>query len=490
MSDFGVSFVLGLVVAIKASIEVMVANKELARQLSTRLEVLQAPIEQLSVSSVRSAAGINNLATNLKDLQEFVGKLSKRSAFSRFFKSGDDKKAMVEFDVRIGQCVVDLNLLLSIRMESRIDRILSTVEEDKITPAIDRLLTNAGAKDFYVKYFHNGTTLKWHVFWINFSIELEYLDIAPNPGLEQELRVICDLNQDGLVTPKGLNALFQLWENPIKRKKLIKKAAKGVNLTQFLDKFTPPYTHDLVLKVIKVNPSFPYELRVNDVITLKPLGLPASRRYVGDRITRFGRFDGSKNDVNLSPDDVDISRDMFQILCNSDGYYIADSANIGGTCLRLRPDVPTKLHSGMIFVVGGNVFLRVVECLDSSTQDDTASSASSSEPSVKLEVIKGEGEGKTFQFSNSARVPDFIIGHKAPGKAKAIEFNDPQVSRQHAKISFTFSGWHLTDLSSRNGTWRLLINFDNVSSHVVTPPVKVSQGDVFGAQFYHFECLT
>lgn len=498
MSDFGVSAIFAILSAVKESIDCMVENREFAAKLKTRLDALQEPIEKLSQTCATNKAAIDNLMKNLEELNDFVKKLAKKSAFRRFFSSGSDQSSLEEFDTRINSCVMDLNLLISINIESRLSRLVS-IEEKKRNPAVDRVLTSEGARDFYQRYFNGNTTQQWNVFWINFSLELEQLDITPDHGLELEVRRLCDSNEDGLVTPKELNGFFTVWEDPLKKKQLIKQAAKDVKLTQYLDAFTVPYTRDLQLKVIGVNPLLANEFRVNDVFFIKPTGILNSRRYKGDRTVRIGRFDGNRNDININPEDIEVSRDMFQIICNTDGYYILDSANIGATSLKVRPGTSKQLSKGSLFNVGKNIVIKVAECTDfdsegnstegNSTSGSTSSRNSIGEPYLKLEVFKGDGTGKFYEFTSSGRTSEFIIGHKAPGPPKAVEFNDPQVSRMHAKIVFTFNGWHLTDLNSKNGTWMLLINFDSVRKNMVSPPIKLTNGDVIGASSYFFECL-
>mmetsp|Transcript_17540 Transcript_17540/g.31646 ORF Transcript_17540/g.31646 Transcript_17540/m.31646 type:complete len:265 (-) Transcript_17540:25-819(-) len=263
-----------------------------------------------------------------------------------------------------------------------------------------------------------------------------------------------------------------------------------------MDTFAVPYTRDLQLKVLELNKTLSNEFRVNDIFNIKPTGFVGSRRYTADRTVRFGRFDGSRNDINVNPEDIEISRDMFQIICNSDGYYILDSANIGATSLKLLPETNFKLTKGTLFNIGKNILVNVLEItefensLGVGRRHTIGSFDEEACPTMKLEIVKGEALGKIFEFKTSPRTFEFLIGHKAPTKPKDMEFMDPQVSRMHAKICFTFNGWHLTDLNSKNGTWICLINYDNVSKNIVTPPVKLKEGDIIGACSYFFECLS
>mmetsp|Transcript_17541 Transcript_17541/g.31650 ORF Transcript_17541/g.31650 Transcript_17541/m.31650 type:complete len:189 (-) Transcript_17541:45-611(-) len=187
---------------------------------------------------------------------------------------------------------------------------------------------------------------------------------------------------------------------------------------------------------------------------------------------------------------------MFQIICNSDGYYILDSANIGATSLKLLPETNFKLTKGTLFNIGKNILVNVLEItefensLGVGRRHTIRSSDKKAIPTIKLEIVKGENLGKIFEFKTSPRTYEFLIGHENPDKPKDMEFRDPQVSRMHAKICFTFNGWHLTDLNSKNGTWICLINYDNVSKNIVTPPVKLKEGDIIGACSYFFECLS
>lgn len=64
---------------------------------------------------------------------------------------------------------------------------------------------------------------------------------------------------------------------------------------------------------------------------------------------------------------------------------------------------------------------------------------------AKVTVVSGPGAGAGFTI-DSERV---IVG-RGPGVDRA--FDDPSMSRQHAAIEFSGSGFRLRDLGSTNGT--------------------------------------
>ena len=82
---------------------------------------------------------------------------------------------------------------------------------------------------------------------------------------------------------------------------------------------------------------------------------------------------------------------------------------------------------------------------------------------AKVTVVSGPGAGAGFTIDRER-----VIVGRGPGVDRA--FDDPAMSRQHAAIEFSGSGFRLRDLGSTNGT---LLNGTAVQS------VELRHGDRF-----------
>jgi len=84
-----------------------------------------------------------------------------------------------------------------------------------------------------------------------------------------------------------------------------------------------------------------------------------------------------------------------------------------------------------------------------------------SDQQYKFTLSKGSQPGKIYLL-----LSDTIIIGRDP--MADISLNDPEVSRQHAKLTRTDSGYALEELGSTNGTF---INGSQIESNVLTPLV-------------------
>ncbi len=90
---------------------------------------------------------------------------------------------------------------------------------------------------------------------------------------------------------------------------------------------------------------------------------------------------------------------------------------------------------------------------------------STSSGRFRLAIKKGPNPGKTFDLTQIVA----IIGRDASAD---IAVSDVEVSRQHARLSATESGFTIEDLASTNGVF--------VNGVRITAPTDIKDGDVIG----------
>ncbi len=98
----------------------------------------------------------------------------------------------------------------------------------------------------------------------------------------------------------------------------------------------------------------------------------------------------------------------------------------------------------------------------------SGSDAAAAPGKLRLKVTEGNATGREIQVEN-----EFLIGRQAPGDGKLND--DIEISRQHARISRTDSGFVVEDLGSTNGT---LVNGRRISApEPLYPGDKLQLGD-------------
>src|SRR5690348_4374546 len=99
--------------------------------------------------------------------------------------------------------------------------------------------------------------------------------------------------------------------------------------------------------------------------------------------------------------------------------------------------------------------------MPSDTQEDRATSRRSRKPEAGVVVMFSVDRAMCVPFPLDGR--PLVLGRECPGGAS---MDDPRVSREHAEVAFSPSGWQVRDLGSRNGT---LVDGQRVSATVVSP---------------------
>ncbi len=88
-------------------------------------------------------------------------------------------------------------------------------------------------------------------------------------------------------------------------------------------------------------------------------------------------------------------------------------------------------------------------------------------PGARLVVESGEPAGGVFEIGERARIGRDPVYEVVPG--------DPAVSRDHAVVEWTYAGYVLSDLGSRNGTF---VNNSPVTETVLTDGDLIGVGTV------------
>jgi hypothetical protein len=344
------------------------------------------------------------------------------------------------------------------------------------------------AKLFYDAYYHRQPRLDWPAFWSGFAETILAEGVSPNPFLEQEIQKLCD-DRLGFVPSSALDSLFEVWDCLDTRDPLVKEAQFEHDLKLLHDAGQQPYHRTLVLKVVSAIEAFISDLRPNDLVSISSKGLLNTKRRPLDGTTRFGVQRGRVNDVNLDDEDLH----LFQILSNSDGYYIVDAANLGSVCLKVDPRRPFPLKKGTNFKLGRDICLTVTDCFVANPHiepDDLYGfqQTSPSAPRIELQVTMGEHQGAKFSLV-SAESSEFTIGNSLSADHNFIEFADSAVSRRQAKVAYIEDRWVLVDLESTYGTWVTVMNCEDSAYKVPSKPIRLTTGDIFEARKYRFEVL-
>ena len=98
---------------------------------------------------------------------------------------------------------------------------------------------------------------------------------------------------------------------------------------------------------------------------------------------------------------------------------------------------------------------------------------------IVLTFMSGPRDGEVLRVDLGADGFEVTIGRLVPS-AVLIE-DDPEVSRQHARLTLKDGEWWLEDLGSANGTF--IGEF--AKSMRVTTPIKVNPGQIFRVGLTH-----
>jgi hypothetical protein len=456
--------------------------KKLSAQLIRRLEVLNGPIKQLQQHAVEGDVRLDSLITNLHELHAAISRVCIRAQHARLISSCEIREDFERCAQSIANSAVDLGVVMNLQLTDdleqarwRLDRDASAIAQTPIrSQEADQQLRCDEARRFYDEYYNGQLSMERTEFWYCFSLTLAEEDITSSYFLEKLIVHFCGFEFESQIDVGRLNAIFMMWSNLIEKQKILNLARVDSRFDDYVDNFKSPYPRPLLLKLNLVNTLFPIPgYQDGDIIMITPLGLEGRPPT---RIVRFGRGDPSLNHVSFSDEDPRIERDMYQIYCNSDGYYIIDAYNSGTCNIKIRKGDRIKLIEGSIFTVG-DISLHILE----------ANSAM-----IRIKVLEGPGVIRCeFRFNRNFEGPTKItIGKVSRNSPKDIQLDNDRVSRLHAKITFFEGNWALVDKGSSNGTWLDMINAEFSNRNLPSLPKRLLIGEVIGTQFYRFEIIS
>jgi hypothetical protein len=463
--------------AVYQRIDDMRTRGPLANGLRQRLQSLESPINMFTQRRVTDPRTVTRLVNHLQGLGEFLDEIQNRCCCCRLLCSKSDVVILDRFEQQVTGCVADFHLMISmqeiVNSENRQESPLTaaqTVEVIENREAL-RSLSTQEARDFYNRHYNGRTEISWEAFWHNFEDVLDQSNIPISIFLKDNIRTYCDVDRSGQISVQKLNHFFIEWRK--RKDEIVRQAADDQRISSFLDDYQFPYTTILQIRLKYVEQLYRLPLyKDSEIITITSKGLP---NQPPTRIIRFGKGDPSRNHISFNPDDPGLERDMFQIYANRDGYYIIDAYNSGNCNIRLKKGDTTVLNRGNIVLLG-NTTLHVLQA---------------SETMLQIRVYNGEAEllGRTLDFSK--RPSDTLEVSIGKSRTNKISFeSDERMSRVHAKISFKYGAWTITDNNSVNGTWLNLMNLFNQELNKPSPPRKLKAEEVIGTELYRFEVLS
>ena len=92
---------------------------------------------------------------------------------------------------------------------------------------------------------------------------------------------------------------------------------------------------------------------------------------------------------------------------------------------------------------------------------------------LMLTFMSGSRDGEVVQLATAGSPPSVSIGREAP--CELVITDDPDLSRRHARIFWSGSGWMLEDLGSSNGTF--VGEFQ--AARRLSEPAAIGDGHIF-----------
>ena len=92
---------------------------------------------------------------------------------------------------------------------------------------------------------------------------------------------------------------------------------------------------------------------------------------------------------------------------------------------------------------------------------------------LTLTFMSGSRDGEVVQLETAGSPPSVSIGREAP--SELVITDDPDLSRRHARIFWSGSGWMLEDLGSSNGTF--IGEFQ--AARRLSEPAAIKDGHIF-----------
>lgn len=184
-------------------------------------------------------------------------------------------------------------------------------------------------------------------------------------------------------------------------------------------------------------------------------------RLTKDQVT-LGR--GSKNDIVIH--DNDVSREHLRLVRVEDGFELHDSKSSNGTFVNGQPvDDVWLLQSQCIIELGDAITIEYRPGEPQEDLDEIAASPASSHQSNPFLIVT-----TTSQTDPSVYPLDEIAITIGRAMTNAIVIFEPEMSREHLKLTLTGIGYTVEDMGSTNGT---LLN-----GEILQDPVLLQDSDV------------
>lgn len=184
-------------------------------------------------------------------------------------------------------------------------------------------------------------------------------------------------------------------------------------------------------------------------------------RLTKDQVT-LGR--GSKNDIVIH--DNDVSREHLRLVRVEDGFELHDSKSSNGTFVNGQPvDDVWLLQSQCIIELGDAITIEYRPGEPQEDLDEIAANSVSSHQSNPFLIVT-----TTSQADPSVYPLDEVAITIGRAMTNAIVIFEPEMSREHLKLTLTGIGYTVEDMGSTNGT---LLN-----GEILQDPVLLQDADV------------
>jgi pSer/pThr/pTyr-binding forkhead associated (FHA) protein len=176
---------------------------------------------------------------------------------------------------------------------------------------------------------------------------------------------------------------------------------------------------------------------------------------LGKTVATVGR--ASTNDIVVS--DPKVSRSHARIECTAAGYTIEDLHTANGTCVNGEAVSHAVLRPGDVITLGSTTlkFESISDRpdVDATIVDETGTEEDVAENSIPIRLHDNKVARVIVRSGDT--INEFALQGEALSIGRAPD-NDiiltlPNVSRHHARVERTASGYILRDLNSENGTW-------------------------------------
>lgn len=215
---------------------------------------------------------------------------------------------------------------------------------------------------------------------------------------------------------------------------------------------------------------------VGEIFFITPFGIEKEEVLRNDRMVVFGKH--RLADVKLYESDLKIQDTCMALYCDTDGYYAIDCSLSHRCMVKLSSWKKYEVSEKMVFKVAQNSYI-VVRKTGFFVEDDENRLGAY----LDFDFLDGN-------FFNRGRFEPFKLNTLANGQEKqkftvgtgnAADFNlvsvNGEISPRHLEFLFTDNKWFIQDLNSKNGTFKLFKNIDQLKSKDFSNRLKLFPND-------------